>query len=50
MTDLRSFIVKLTLADQCVWTQVVADHVRRIQAIEIQNTDGLIEIHSDLGR
>ena len=50
MTDLRSFIVKLTLADQCVWAQVVADHVRRIQAIEIQHADGLIEIHSDLGR
>ena len=50
VSNLSSFNVKLTLTDQCVWTQIVADHVRRIQAIEIQDTDGLIEIHSNLGR
>ncbi len=38
-----------TLTHQCVGRNVVGNHVGRLQRVEIQNTDGLIEVHIDLG-
>lgn len=38
-----------TLADQRVGRNVVGNHIGRLQRVEIQNTDRLIQVHVDLG-
>lgn len=37
------------LTDNGIRRDVVGNHVGRLQGVEIQNTDGLIEVHVDLG-
>ncbi len=37
------------LAHEGIGRDVVSNHVRRLERVEIQNTDGLIQVHVDLG-
>ena len=48
--DATTFAVEHSNRDQSVRTEIVGDHVRRIETVEIQNRDRLVEIHTDLGR
>ena len=48
MANLVALHVKLALTDERVGTEIVTDHVGGIQTVEIQNRDGLLQIHPNL--
>ena len=47
--DLVSIHVESTLTHECVRTEIVTNHIGRIQGVEIQHRDGLVQIHPNLG-